>query len=70
MQPDMACRIIDPLTCPDFLFFHGESFHRIKSAARMKDGALRVFDLTDPHIRETIKEAEDTPGPVPRCRGQ
>ena len=25
----------------------------------MKDGTLRVLDLTDPHIRETIEEAED-----------
>ena len=47
----------------DFAAAHGESFHRIESVARMKDGALRVLDLTDPHIRETIKEAEDTQAP-------
>ena len=37
----------------------GESFHRIESVARMKNGALRVLDLTDPHIRETINEAKN-----------
>ena len=43
-----------------FAATHGESFHRVESVAQMKDGTLRVLDLTDPHIRETIKEAEDT----------
>ena len=43
-----------------FAATHGESFHRVESVARMKDGTLRVLDLTDPHIRETIEEAEDT----------
>ena len=44
----------------EFASAHGESFHRVESVAQMKDGTLRVLDLTDPHIRETIKEAEDT----------
>ena len=44
----------------EFAATHGESFHRIESVARMKDGTLRVLDLTDPYIRETITEAEDT----------
>ena len=43
-----------------FAATHGMSFHRVESVARMSDGTLRVLDLTDPHIRETIEEAEDT----------
>ena len=42
-----------------FAATHGASFHRIESVARMTDGTLRVLDLTDPHIQETITEAED-----------
>ena len=44
----------------EFAATHGKSFHRIESVARMKDGTLRVLDLTDPYIREAITEAEDT----------
>ena len=43
----------------EFAATHGESFHRIESVARMKDGTLRVLDISNPHIRETITEAED-----------
>ena len=43
----------------EFAATHGESFHRIESVARMKDGTLRVLDLTNPYIREAITEAED-----------
>ena len=43
-----------------FAATHGESFHRIESVARMKDSTLRVLDLTDPDIRETIAEGDDT----------
>ena len=39
---------------------YGKSFHRIESVARMKDGTLRVLDLTDPYVRKVIAEAEDT----------
>ena len=44
----------------EFAATHGDSFHRIESVARMKDGTLRVLDLTDPYIRKAIKEADDT----------
>ena len=44
----------------EFAATHGESFHRIESVARMKNGTLRVLDLTDPYVREDITEAEDT----------
>ena len=44
----------------EFAATHGESFHRIDSVAQMKDGTLRVLDLTDPHTREAITEAKDT----------
>ena len=44
----------------EFAATHGKSFHRIESVARMKDGTLRVLDLTNPYIREAITEAEDT----------
>ena len=44
----------------EFTATHGEPFHRVESVARMQDGTLRVLDLTDPDIRETIQEAEDT----------
>ena len=43
----------------EFADMHGESFHRIESVARVKDGTLRVLDLTDPHVRKAIAEAED-----------
>ena len=42
-----------------FAATHGESFHRIESVARVKDGALRVLDLTDPKVREAITRAEE-----------
>ena len=42
-----------------FAATHGESFHRIESVARVKDGALRVLDLTDPKVREAIMRAEE-----------
>ena len=44
----------------EFAATHGESFHRIESVARMKDGTLRVLDITDPNIRKAITEADDT----------
>ena len=44
----------------EFTATHGEPFHRVESVARMQDGTLCVLDLTDPDIRETIQEAEDT----------
>ena len=44
----------------EFAATHGESFHRIESVARMKDGTLRVLDLTKPSIREAIAKADDT----------
>ena len=40
----------------EFAATHGESFHRIESAARMKDCTLRVLDLTDPVIQKAIRE--------------
>ena len=43
----------------DFAAKHGESFHRIESVARMKDGTLRVLDLTDPHVREAVSVTGD-----------
>ena len=42
-----------------FAAMHGESFHRIESVARMKDGTLRVLDLANPSVREAVAEAED-----------
>ena len=44
----------------EFAATHGESFHRIESVARMKDGTLRVLDRTDPDIREATTETDDT----------
>ena len=44
----------------EFAATHGESFHRIESVARMKDGTLRVLDLTKPSVREAIAKADDT----------
>ena len=43
----------------EFAATHGEFFHRIESVARMKDGTLRVLDLTDAHTREDITGAKD-----------
>ena len=43
----------------EFAATHGESFYRIESVARMKNGTLRVLDLKEPYIREAITEAED-----------
>ena len=43
----------------EFAAAHGASFHRIESVARMKDGTLRVLDLTDPDIRKAITKADD-----------
>ncbi len=43
----------------EFAAKHGESFHRIESVAQMKDGTLRVVDLTDPDTRNAITEAVD-----------
>ena len=42
-----------------FAATHGESFHRIESVARMKDGTLRVLDLTEPRIRQNITTADN-----------
>ncbi|MDE0220646.1 MAG: DEAD/DEAH box helicase family protein [Spirochaetaceae bacterium] len=44
----------------EFAATHGESFHRIESVAQMKDGTLRVLDLTDPDTRSAATEADDT----------
>ena len=44
----------------EFAATHGESFHRIESVAQMKDGTLRVLDLTDTDTRNAIAEADDT----------
>ena len=44
----------------EFAATHGESFHRIESVAQMKDGTLRVLDLTHPDIPKAITEADDT----------
>ena len=43
-----------------FAATYGESFHRIESVAQMKEGTLRVLDLTDPDIRSAVTEADDT----------
>ena len=43
-----------------FAATHGESFHRIESVAQVKDGTLRVLDLTEAETRDAIKGAEDT----------
>ena len=43
----------------EFAAKYGKFFHRIESVARMKNGTLRVLDLTDPSIREAITEAAD-----------
>ncbi len=43
-----------------FAAMHRESFHRIESVARMRDGTLRVLDLADPSVREAVAEAKDT----------
>ena len=43
----------------EFAATYGKSFHRIESVARMKNGTMRVLDLTDPSIREAIKEAAE-----------
>ena len=43
-----------------FATVHGESFHRIESVARMKDGTLRVLDLVEPGVQEAVKRAGDT----------
>ncbi len=44
----------------NFAAKHGEYFHRIESVAQMRDGTLRVLDLTETHIRKAIAVAEDT----------
>ena len=44
----------------EFAATHGQSFHRIESVAQMKDGTLRVLDLTDPDTRSAVTEADDT----------
>ena len=43
-----------------FAATHGDCFHRIESVAQVKDGTLRVLDLTHPDIRKAIEESEDT----------
>ena len=43
----------------EFAATHGDSFHRIESVSRMKDGSLRVLDLTKQSIREAITKADD-----------
>ena len=42
-----------------FAAMHGKSFHRIESVARVKDGTLRVLDLTDPTVRKAITAADN-----------
>ena len=44
----------------EFAATHGECFHRIESVAQMKDGTLRVLDLTDTDTRNAVAEADDT----------
>ena len=44
----------------EFAATHGGSFHRLESVTRMKDGTLRVLDLTKPSIREAIAKADAT----------
>ena len=43
----------------EFAAKHGNSFHRIESVAQMKDGTLRVLELTATQVRAAITEAED-----------
>ena len=43
----------------EFAASHDASFHRIESVARIRDDTLRVLDLTDPPIRDTIASASD-----------
>ena len=44
----------------EFAATHGGAFHRLESVARMKDGTLRVLDLTKPSSREAIAKADAT----------
>ena len=44
----------------EFAATYGKSFHRIESVARMKNGTMRVLDLTKLFIQEAIAKAEDT----------
>ena len=43
----------------DFSATHGEFFQRIEVVVRMKDGTLRVRDLTDAYTRENFTGGED-----------
>ncbi len=40
----------------DFAEIHGERFIRIVSIAKGADGALRVLDLLEPHVRQTVRD--------------
>ena len=42
----------------EFAATHGEAFYRIESIARMKDGTLRILDLTKSPIREAIVKVD------------
>ena len=44
----------------EFAATHGGAFHRLESVARMKDGTLRVLDLTKPSSRDAIAKADAT----------
>ena len=69
--PNMKVSIVDPhgphladalaklRGLAEFAASQGELFHRVESVARVKDGVLRVLDLTDPKVREAISVAED-----------
>jgi len=43
----------------EFAVTPGQSFYRIEAVARMKDGTLRVLDLTDPRVRKAVAQADD-----------
>ena len=58
-SPHLADAIFKLRGLAEFAAANGESFHRIESVARMKDGTLRVLDLTDPDVREAITRAEE-----------
>lgn len=58
-SPHLADALFKLRGLAEFAATHREFFHRIESVARMKDGTLRVLDLTDPDTREAITEAEE-----------
>lgn len=42
-----------------FADVHGDAFHRIESVNRLSNGTVRVLDLTEPSVREAVKNADD-----------